>query len=81
MEQLKAKNGSFHEYARQIDAIEGQVTHPEPVISMLDKRDNLKEKVTALAERFKIHGGEVPGKMSIGMSSMNFKVKEFFSSP
>lgn len=40
--------------------------------------DNLMEKVTALGERLKITGTEVSKKMSAGMSSMSFKVKELF---
>ncbi|KAK1307376.1 hypothetical protein QJS10_CPA10g01212 [Acorus calamus] len=40
--------------------------------------DNLMEKVSALGERLKISGTEVSHKMSEGMSSMSFKVKEFF---
>ncbi|KAK4284950.1 hypothetical protein QN277_001713 [Acacia crassicarpa] len=43
--------------------------------------DNLREKVNALGERLKIGGSEVGRKMSAGMSSMSFKVKEFFQSP
>ncbi|XP_030520554.1 biogenesis of lysosome-related organelles complex 1 subunit 2 [Rhodamnia argentea] len=43
VEQLKTKSGSFEEYVRQIDAIEGQVTHFESVISMLDKHVSLLE--------------------------------------
>ncbi|XP_025686941.1 TOM1-like protein 1 [Arachis hypogaea] len=40
--------------------------------------ENLMEKVNALGERLKIGGVEVGRKMSAGMSSMSFKVKEFF---
>ncbi|XP_078162530.1 target of Myb protein 1 isoform X2 [Carex rostrata] len=40
--------------------------------------DNLMEKVTALGERLKITGTEVSKKMSAGMSSMSFKMKELF---
>lgn len=43
VEQLKSKSGNFDEYVRQIDAIEGQVTHFESVISMLDKYVSLLE--------------------------------------
>ncbi|XP_004511421.1 TOM1-like protein 1 [Cicer arietinum] len=43
--------------------------------------DNLMEKVTSLGERLKIGGVEVGRKMSEGMSSMSFKVKEFFQGP
>ncbi|KAH1267720.1 TOM1-like protein 1 [Glycine max] len=40
--------------------------------------ENLMEKVSALGERLKIGGVEVGRKMSEGMSSMSFKLKEFF---
>ncbi|MED6141348.1 hypothetical protein PIB30_102440 [Stylosanthes scabra] len=40
--------------------------------------ENLMEKVNAIGERLKIGGVEVGRKMSAGMSSMSFKVKEFF---
>jgi len=40
--------------------------------------DNLKGRVNALGERLKIGGAEVGRKMSAGMSSVSFKVKEFF---
>ncbi|KAK7405958.1 hypothetical protein VNO78_07570 [Psophocarpus tetragonolobus] len=43
--------------------------------------DNLMEKVTALGERLKTGGAEVGRKMSEGMSSMSFKVREFFQGP
>ncbi|KAL3755996.1 hypothetical protein ACJRO7_002959 [Eucalyptus globulus] len=43
--------------------------------------DNLMEKVTALGERLKIGGAEVSRKMSAGMSSVSFKVKELFQGP
>ncbi|RDX98162.1 TOM1-like protein 1 [Mucuna pruriens] len=43
--------------------------------------DNLMEKVSALGERLKIGGAEVGRKMSEGMSSMSFKMKEFFQGP
>ncbi|OIV92614.1 hypothetical protein TanjilG_17965 [Lupinus angustifolius] len=43
--------------------------------------NNLMEKVTALGEKLKIGGAEVGKKMSAGMSSMSFKVKEFFNGP
>ena len=43
--------------------------------------DNLMEKVNALGERLKIGGVEVGRKMSEGMSSMSFKVREFFQGP
>lgn len=39
------------------------------------------EKVSALGERLKIGGTEVGRKMSAGMSSMSFKVKELFQGP
>lgn len=40
--------------------------------------DNLMEKVSAFGERLKISGAEVSKKMSAGMTSMSFKVKELF---
>ncbi|KQJ81548.1 hypothetical protein BRADI_5g01350v3 [Brachypodium distachyon] len=40
--------------------------------------DNLMDKVTALSERLKITGSEVSKKMTAGMSSMSFKMKELF---
>ncbi|KAK6926169.1 GAT domain [Dillenia turbinata] len=40
--------------------------------------DNLMEKVSAFGERLKIGGAEVGRKMSAGMSSMSFKMKELF---
>lgn len=40
--------------------------------------DNIMEKVTALGERLKITGTEVSRKVSAGMSSMSFKMKELF---
>ncbi|XP_027360228.1 TOM1-like protein 1 [Abrus precatorius] len=43
--------------------------------------DNLMEKVSALGERLKIGGAEVGRKMSAGMTSMSFKVREFFQGP
>ncbi|CAN8300228.1 unnamed protein product [Cochlearia groenlandica] len=43
--------------------------------------DNLMEKVTALGERLKIGGSEVSNKISAGVSSMSFKVKELFQGP
>ncbi|OWM83697.1 hypothetical protein CDL15_Pgr004127 [Punica granatum] len=43
--------------------------------------DNLMEKVSAFGERLKISGAEVTRKMSEGMSSMSFKVKELFQGP
>lgn len=39
---------------------------------------NLMDKVNALGERLKIEGAEVSRKMSEGMTSMSFKMKEFF---
>ncbi|KAF7836566.1 TOM1-like protein 1 [Senna tora] len=39
------------------------------------------EKVSALGERLKISGTEVGRKMTAGMSSMSFKMKEFFQGP
>ena len=43
--------------------------------------DNLMEKVSALGERLRIGGVEVGRKMSEGMSSMSFKMKELFQGP
>ncbi|KAJ7949876.1 TOM1-like protein 2 [Quillaja saponaria] len=43
--------------------------------------DNLMEKVNAFGERLKIGGAEVGRKVSAGMSSMSFKVKELFQGP
>lgn len=43
--------------------------------------DNLMEKVNALGERLKIGGSEVGQKISAGVSSMSFKMKEFFQGP
>ncbi|KAL3630806.1 3'(2'),5'-bisphosphate nucleotidase/inositol-1,4-bisphosphate 1-phosphatase [Castilleja foliolosa] len=43
--------------------------------------DNLMEKVNALGERLKIGGSEVGQKITAGMSSMSFKMKEFFQGP
>ncbi|XP_042490360.1 TOM1-like protein 1 [Macadamia integrifolia] len=43
--------------------------------------DNLMEKVNAFGERLKIGGAEVGRKMTAGMSSMSFKMKELFQGP
>ncbi|GFY83947.1 target of Myb protein 1 [Actinidia rufa] len=43
--------------------------------------DNLMEKVSAFGERLKISGAEVGRKMSAGMTSMSFKMKELFQGP
>ncbi|KAL9810586.1 TOM1-like protein 1 [Arabidopsis thaliana] len=43
--------------------------------------DNLMDKVTAFGERLKIGGSEVSNKISAGVSSMSFKVKELFQGP
>ncbi|XP_028753361.1 TOM1-like protein 1 [Neltuma alba] len=43
--------------------------------------DNLMDKVSALGERLKVGGSEVGRKMSEGMSSMSFKMREFFQGP
>lgn len=40
--------------------------------------DNLMDKVSAFGERLKVGGAEVGKKMTAGMSSMSFKVKELF---
>ncbi|KAL4376094.1 hypothetical protein GQ457_02G028060 [Hibiscus cannabinus] len=42
---------------------------------------NLMEKVSAFGERLKVEGAEVGRKMSAGMSSMSFKMKELFQGP
>ncbi|XP_045823614.1 TOM1-like protein 1 [Trifolium pratense] len=43
--------------------------------------ENLKGKVNAIGERLKINGAEMGRKMSAGMSTMSFKMKEFFQEP
>ncbi|KAL5568248.1 hypothetical protein UlMin_024823 [Ulmus minor] len=43
--------------------------------------DNLMEKVSAFSERLKVEGAEVGRKMSAGISSMSFKMKELFQGP
>uniref|UniRef100_A0A5B7AZF4 Putative TOM1-like protein 2 n=1 Tax=Davidia involucrata TaxID=16924 RepID=A0A5B7AZF4_DAVIN len=43
--------------------------------------DNLMDKFSAFGERLKIEGVEVGRKMSAGMSSMSFKMKELFQGP
>ncbi|CAI9774237.1 unnamed protein product [Fraxinus pennsylvanica] len=43
--------------------------------------DNLMEKVSAFGERLKIGGAEVGQKISEGVSSMSFKMKELFQGP
>ncbi|KAI3471308.1 hypothetical protein Pfo_027971 [Paulownia fortunei] len=43
--------------------------------------DNLMDKVSQLGERLKIGGSEVGQKISAGMSSMSFKMKELFQGP
>lgn len=43
--------------------------------------DDLMEKVSSFGERLKITGAEVGRKMTAGMSSMSFKMKEFFQGP
>ncbi|KAL1813631.1 hypothetical protein DCAR_0625994 [Daucus carota subsp. sativus] len=43
--------------------------------------DNIMEKVNALGERLKIGGSEVGQKISAGVSSVSFKMKEFFQGP
>ncbi|XP_047963866.1 TOM1-like protein 1 [Salvia hispanica] len=40
--------------------------------------DNLKDKVNQLGERLKVGGSEVGQKLTARMSSMSFKMKEFF---
>ncbi|KAH9608905.1 hypothetical protein KSS87_013887 [Heliosperma pusillum] len=43
--------------------------------------DNLMEKVISLGERLKISGTEYGQKVTAGVSSMSFKMKEFFQGP
>ncbi|XP_062093203.1 TOM1-like protein 1 [Humulus lupulus] len=43
--------------------------------------DNIMEKVSAFGERLKIEGAEVGRKMTAGISSMSFKMKELFQGP
>ncbi|KAJ8554184.1 hypothetical protein K7X08_024862 [Anisodus acutangulus] len=43
--------------------------------------NNLLDKVSALGERLKIGGTEVGQKITAGMSSMSFKMKELFQGP
>ncbi|XP_074320446.1 TOM1-like protein 1 [Silene latifolia] len=43
--------------------------------------DNLMEKVISLGERLKISGSEYGQKVTAGVSSMSFKMKEFFQGP
>lgn len=43
--------------------------------------DNLMDKVTSLGERLRISGTEVGKKMTAGMTSMSFKMKELFQGP
>ncbi|CAI0473489.1 unnamed protein product [Linum tenue] len=43
--------------------------------------DDLLEKVSAFGERLKIGGAEMGRKMTAGMSSMSFKMKELFQGP
>lgn len=43
--------------------------------------DNLMDKVNALGERLKIGGSEVSQKITAGVSSVSFKMKEFFQGP
>lgn len=43
--------------------------------------ENLKDKMSQLGERFKIGRSEVGQKISAGMSSMSFKMREFFQGP
>ncbi|KAF6136429.1 hypothetical protein GIB67_042550 [Kingdonia uniflora] len=43
--------------------------------------DDLMEKVSAFGERLKISSAEVGRKVTAGMSSMSFKMKELFNSP
>ncbi|XP_020572071.1 TOM1-like protein 2 [Phalaenopsis equestris] len=43
--------------------------------------DDLLEKVSAFGERLKLSGTEMGRKVTAGMSSMSFKMKEFFQGP
>ncbi|KAI0509940.1 hypothetical protein KFK09_010540 [Dendrobium nobile] len=43
--------------------------------------DDLMEKVSSFGERLKISGVEMGRKVTAGMSSMSFKMKEFFQGP
>lgn len=43
--------------------------------------DNLMDKVSAFGERLKIGGAEVGRKVTAGMSSMSFKMKELLQGP
>ena len=43
--------------------------------------DNIMDKVSAFGERLKIEGAEVGRKMTAGISSMSFKMKELFQGP
>lgn len=43
--------------------------------------DNFMDKFSSFSERLKIGGAEVGRKMSAGMSSMSFKMKELFQGP
>ncbi|XAR52086.1 hypothetical protein NMG60_11019985 [Bertholletia excelsa] len=43
--------------------------------------DNLMDKVSAFGERLRIGGAEVSRKVSAGMTSMSFKMKELFQGP
>lgn len=43
--------------------------------------NNLLDKVSAFGERLKIGGSEVGQKITAGMSSMSFKMKELFQGP
>lgn len=47
-------------------------------VSAAKMSDNLMDKVSAFGERLKITGTEVSKKMTAGMSSMSFKMKELF---
>lgn len=48
---------------------------------VLKMSDNLMDKVSAFGERLKIGGSEVGQKISAGVSSVSFKMKEFFNGP
>ncbi|GFP85432.1 hypothetical protein PHJA_000686900 [Phtheirospermum japonicum] len=54
------------------------LTVPHLLLSPLEMSDNLKDKVSQLGERLKIGGSGVGQKISAGMSSISFKMKELF---
>ncbi|XP_016710709.1 TOM1-like protein 1 isoform X2 [Gossypium hirsutum] len=50
-------------------------------ICLVKMDKNLMDKVSAFGERLKVEGAEVGRKVSAGMSSMSFKIKELFQGP